>query len=124
MTPNEQKVSTAKGMSPVTDALLDQMVPAIVAEVDPEQVILFGSRARGDAREDSDVDLVVVEAEPFGKTRSRRLEAARVYEAVAGFDALTDILIYSRDEVDHWRNSVNHVLVRALREGTVLYERA
>ena len=57
MTPNEQKVSTAKGMVPVTDALLDQMVQAIVAEVDPEQVILFGSRARGDAREDSDVDL-------------------------------------------------------------------
>ena len=111
-------------MTQVTDALLDQMVQAIVAEVDPEQVILFGSYARGDAREDSDVDLVVVEAEPFGKTRSRRLEAARVYESVAGFDALTDILIYSRDEVDHWRDSVNHVLARALREGTVLYERA
>ena len=124
MTPNEPKAPTARGMAPVTDALLDQMVQAIVAEVDPEQVILFGSRARGDAREDSDVDLVVVEAEPFGKTRSRRLEAARVYGAVAGFDALTDILIYSRDEVDHWRDSVNHVLARALREGTVLYERA
>ena len=124
MTPNEQKDPTTKGMVPVTDKLLDQMVQAIVAEVDPEQVILFGSRARGDAREDSDVDLVVVEAEPFGKTRSRRLEAARVYEAVAGFDALTDILIYSRDEVDHWRDSVNHVLARALREGMVLYERA
>ena len=123
MTPNEPKAPTARGMAPVTDALLDQMVQAIVAEVDPEQVILFGSRARGDAREDSDVDLVVVEAEPFGKTRSRRLEAARVYGAVAGFDALTDILIYSRDEVDHWRDSVNHVLARALREGTVLYER-
>ena len=67
MTPNEPKAPTARGMAPVTDALLDQMVQAIVAEVDPEQVILFGSRARGDAREDSDVDLVVVEAEPFGK---------------------------------------------------------
>ncbi len=110
-------------MTQVTDALLDRMVQAIVAEVGPEQVILFGSRARGDAREDSDVDLIVVEAEPFGETRSRRLEAARVYEAVAGFDALTDILLYSRDEVEHWRDSVNHVLARALREGTVLYDR-
>ena len=36
---------------PVTDALLDRMVQAIVDEVDPEQVILFGSRGRGDARE-------------------------------------------------------------------------
>ncbi len=44
-------------MPQVTDDLLDQMIQAIVTEVDPEQVILFGSRARGDAREDSDVDL-------------------------------------------------------------------
>ena len=123
MTPNEQKVSTAKGTVPVTDALLDQMVQAIVAEVDPEQVILFGSRARGDAREDSDVDLVVVEAEPFGKTRSRRLEAVRLWKSLSGFIVPKDILVYSRDEVEYWRDSLNHVLARALREGRVLYER-
>ena len=110
-------------MIQVTDEVLDRMVRAIVEAVDPEQVILFGSRARGDAREESDVDLVVVESEPFGKTRSRRLEAARVYEALADFDTLTDVLLYSRDEVQHRRNSVNHVLARALREGTVLYDR-
>ena len=110
-------------MSPVTDALLDQMVQAIVAEVDPEQVILFGSRARGDAREDSDVDLVVVEAEPFGKTRSRRLEAVRLWKSLSGFIVPKDILVYSRDEVEYWRDSLNHVLARALREGKVLYER-
>ena len=123
MTPNEQKVSTAKGMVPVTDALLDQMVQAIVAEVDPEQVILFGSRARGDAREDSDVDLVVVEAEPFGPERSRRQELVRLYHALVEFPVSTDILVYSHDDVDYWRDSLNHVLARALREGKVLYER-
>ena len=110
-------------MIPVTDEVLDRMVRAIVEAVDPEQVILFGSRARGDARESSDVDLVVVESEPFGKTRSRRLEAARVYEALADFDTLTDVLLYSRDEVRRRRNSANHVLADALREGRVLYGR-
>ena len=110
-------------MIPVTDELLDRMVRAIVEAVDPEQVILFGSRARGDAREGSDVDLIVVESEPFGKTRSRRLEAARVYEALADFDTLTDVLLYSRDEVRHRRNSANHVLACALREGRMLYGR-
>ena len=54
-------------MTQVDDALLRQMVKTIVDEVDPEQVILFGSRARGDAAADSDVDFVVVEAAPFGK---------------------------------------------------------
>ena len=123
MTPNEQKIPTAKGMVPVTDALLDQMVQAIVAEVDPEQVILFGSRARGDAREDSDVDLVVVEAEPFGPGRSRRQELVRLYHALVEFPVSTDVLVYSHDDVDYWRDSLNHVLARALREGKVLYER-
>ena len=37
-------------MIPITDALIDEMVQAIVDEVDPEQVILFGSRARGEER--------------------------------------------------------------------------
>ena len=110
-------------MTQVTDALLDQMVQAIVDEVDPEQVILFGSRARGEEREDSDVDLVVVEAEPFGKTRSRRLEAVRLWRTLSRFVVPKDILVYSRDEAERWRGSIDHVLARALREGWVLYER-
>ena len=110
-------------MTPVTDELLDQMVRAIVEAVDPEQVILFGSRARGDAREASDVDLVVVESEPFGKTRSRRLEAVRLWQALSSFVVPKDILVYSLDEVALWRDSLNHVLAQALREGKVLYER-
>ena len=114
-------------MVQVTDALLEQMVEKIVAEVDPEQIILFGSRARGDARAGSDVDLVVVESEPFGQERSKRLEAARLYRTLSGFlvSKRLDILdsLYSRDEVDYWRDSLNHVLARALREGRVLYER-
>ena len=110
-------------MTPVTDALLDQMVRAIVAEVDPEQVILFGSRARGDARENSDVDLIVVECEPFGPERSRHQEMVRIYHALAGFLVPADVLVYSHEDVAYWRDSLNHVLARALREGKVLYER-
>lgn len=110
-------------MIQVTDEVLDRMVRAIVEAVEPEQVILFGSRARGDAREESDVDLVVVESEPFGKTRSRRLEAVRLWRALSGFLVPKDILVYSRDEVALWRDSLNHVLAQALREGKVLYER-
>ena len=104
-------------------ASLDRMARAIVDEADPEQVILFGSRARGNATAESDVDLIVVEAEPFGDGRSRRAEEARLYRALAGFEAEVDVLVYCRDEVDYWRDSLNHVLARALREGRVLYER-
>ena len=109
-------------MIPVTDELLDAMVRAIVDEVDPERVILFGSRARGEARRESDIDLIVIEAEPFGPARSRRREAARLYRATARFPVPADILVFSRAEADYWRDSLNHVLARALREGRVLHE--
>ena len=110
-------------MTPTNAAPLDRMVRAIVDEADPERVILFGSRARGDARPDSDVDLVVVESEPFGEGRSRFAEMARLDRAVAEFGVSADILVYGRDDVEYWRDSPNHVLARALREGRTLYER-
>ena len=107
----------------VTDAVIAEMVETLVKEADPEQVILFGSRGRGDARADSDVDLIVVEAEPFGPGRDRVKEMARLYKALAGFLVPADILVYSREDVEYWRDSLNHVLARALREGRVVYER-
>ena len=110
-------------MTQVDRALLERMVQAIVDEVDPEQVILFGSRARGDAGPGSDVDLIVVESGPFGESRDRDVEEARLWRALASFHVPKDILVYSRDEVEYWRDSLNHVLARALREGSTLYER-
>lgn len=111
-------------MEPVAvDQILPKMVETIVTEVDPEQVILFGSHARGDASEDSDIDLIVVETGPFDKNRDRGAEAVRLWRALAGFAVSKDILVYIRDEVEYWRDSLNHVLARALREGRVLYER-
>ena len=100
------------------------MTAAIVDAADPEQVILFGSRARGDAGPDSDVDLVVIETEPFGPGRDRRAESTRLSRALAEFRVPKDILVYSRDEAEYWRDSLNNVLARALREGKVLYERS
>jgi len=107
----------------VDDALLQRMTAALVEAADPEQVILFGSHARGEAGPESDVDLIVVEAEPFGPDRDVHLEEARLRRALPGFDVSVDILVFSRDDVDYWRDSLNHVLARALREGKVLYER-
>lgn len=103
------------------EALLHQLVETIVREVSPEAIILFGSRARGDVRADSDVDLLVVETEPFSPQRSRRKESARLYMALRGLAISKDILLYGREEFDHWKNSLNHVVGRAHREGRVLH---
>lgn len=50
----------------ISDDLLRQMTRVIVQEVEPERIILFGSRVRGDAQPGSDVDLLV-SASPLGK---------------------------------------------------------
>lgn len=92
-------------MPDVTDALLDRMIRTIVDEVDPEQVILFGSRARGDARPDSDVDLLVIESKPFGAGRSRHAEEVRLNRALAASPFARDILVYSRDDIEQWRGT-------------------
>ena len=105
------------------ESLLRQIVNVIVREGAPEAIVLFGSRARGDARADSDVDLLVIEKEPFSPQRSRRKEVARLHMALRGLPLSKDILLYSRDEFEHWRNSSSHLIGRAGREGRVLHGR-
>jgi UTP:GlnB (protein PII) uridylyltransferase len=109
-------------MVSVSDELIDEMARRIVREVDPQRIILFGSWARGQANEQSDVDFLVVEREPFGQNRSRRREAARIWRCLSGFRVPADILVYSVSEVTQWKDSSHHVIAKALREGKVLYE--
>jgi len=107
----------------MNDKTLAQIVSTIVRVASPEQIILFGSHARGDAGPESDLDLLVVESGVFDQNRSRRTELVRLWKALAHFMIAKDILVYSKEEVERWRGSVNHVVANALREGRVLYER-
>lgn len=110
-------------MIEVTTDILQQMVDAIVNNVHPQQIILFGSRVRGNVTQDSDLDLLVVEQEPFENGRSRRKEMSRIRKALSSFRAPKDILVYSADEVGKWRNSLNHIIAKAYRDGEILYEK-
>ena len=109
---------------PNTDlSLLEQMVEVIVKIAQPERIILFGSRAKGTEEENSDYDFLVIDAKPFSKSRSRIKQISKVSQALASFRVSADLLLYSTDEVDYWSNSLNHVVGRALREGSIVYER-
>jgi len=108
----------------IPDDMIDRITQRIVSEVHPQRILLFGSRARGQANQDSDIDLLVIEREPFGESRSRRKEAARIWRCLSQFRIPTDILVYSTGEVDQWKGSSHHVIGRAVREGKVLYESA
>lgn len=101
----------------------NDIVKAIRAEISPEKIILFGSRARGDSRSDSDIDLLIIESEPFSKSRSRLKEVAKIRRALRHTPCSKDILLYSKDEIEYWKDSVNHVIAQSMKEGRVLYER-
>ncbi|MCG3195587.1 MAG: hypothetical protein GHCLOJNM_00053 [bacterium] len=105
----------------LSEETLSEMCEAVVKAVNPEEVYLLGSRARGEARFDSDVDLLVVESEPFGPNRSRLDEINRVYDALDVFEVPKDILVFSREEFENWKHSLNHVIGRCHREGKRLY---
>ncbi len=109
---------------PVTEHLITQMTATIVATASPEAVVLFGSRATGCATEGSDVDFLVIQSDDYGPSRPRHEEAVRILRALAPTLVPADVLVYSRREVEEWRDSRNHIVGRALREGRVLYGRA
>lgn len=111
-------------MVSLSEQLIDEMVRAIVQEVEPQRIYLFGSHARGDQTAASDVDLLIVEDEGFGPDRSRWSELKRIRKALRPFRVPKDVLVYSRDEFDTWEDSLNHVVARAVREGRLLYERS
>lgn len=108
---------------PNLDSAARAVVEATVSAVDPDQVILFGSRARGDAQADSDIDLLVVMRAPFSAEHSRQNQLRRIRRALRDCRLPVDILLFSREEVDTWRNSPNHVIGRSLREGVAVYAR-
>jgi uncharacterized protein len=112
-----------ENMTPATDMLIQEMARAIVREVNPRKVILFGSYGKGNPGRDSDVDLLIIQDKPFGKDRSRFREISKVRRVLSQFRVPKDILVYSSDEVAKWENSMNHILAHCLREGRVLYER-
>ena len=102
------------------EAKLGEMVRRIVDGFHPQKIILFGSRARGDAAPDSDADLLVV----MHVKGSRRRQAARMDEALAGIGLPKDIIIVTPSEFERLRHVVGGIVYPAVREGRVLYDRA
>lgn len=93
-------------------------VEVLVREADPEQVILFGSHARGEAGPNSDLDLLVVERE----VPSRLAEMARLRRALSPLRIPVDVLVIDLKQLTScWADFPGTYLYDALREGRVLY---
>lgn len=102
----------------VDDNLMSEIVRRIVAEARPQKVVLFGSRGRGEARPDSDIDLLVVSND----SRSRAQRAADLYGVLSDIIIPMDVLVYRPEEIEEWQNVPQAFVTTPMREGRVLYE--
>jgi uncharacterized protein len=100
------------------EALLREITGRIRAVSDPEQIILFGSYARGDAGPDSDLDLLVIEREVAAPRRA----STALRRVLRGLPAPVDVIVASSSDVERYRDITGLVLYPALREGRVLYD--
>ncbi|MBN2705811.1 MAG: nucleotidyltransferase domain-containing protein [Deltaproteobacteria bacterium] len=100
--------------------LLKNMTERLVAEFDPDQVILFGSHAWGHPDENSDVDLYVVVPDSVEKPLSR---ARRALRCLSGLQVPKDVLVRTRREANKYRNVHASLENLVFEKGRILYER-
>jgi predicted nucleotidyltransferase len=105
-------------MAKPRNALLRELVRRIRATAEPEKIILFGSRARGDEHSDSDLDIFIV----MDSDLPRYKRPVPFYRALAGLGVAKDILVYTPAEVEEWKTASCSLVATVLREGMVLYE--
>jgi len=104
----------------ITEELLQEVVRRIVSVGSPNKIVLFGSWARGQARPDSDLDLLIIEDSDL--PRHRRARRHRM--ALLGLFPAKDIVVWTPGEVMQWQHVPNAFITTILAEGRVLYERS
>ena len=113
------KAATPRGTQDTHSELLAEITRRIRAISDPQQIILFGSYARGEQSPDSDLDLLVIKDE----VDSIRAETTRIYRALADLTVPIDVVVVRTAYVERYGDLIGTVVRPALREGRVLYAR-
>lgn len=95
------------------------MARKIAERFHPERVVLFGSHARGEAAENSDIDLLVVmqNLPPRG-----RRSAPIILMLAQEYDLPVDVIVCSPESLEHGKDLPGSFPQRILKEGVVLYE--
>jgi len=101
----------------ITCDQIDAAVRALAKAAAPERIVLFGSYARGDASEHSDLDLLVIEKE----LPDQAGEMVRLRRLLRPMRIPVDVLVFSRADVERLGKQPGSVLYWALREGKVVH---
>ncbi|MBI4318845.1 MAG: nucleotidyltransferase domain-containing protein [Chloroflexi bacterium] len=90
----------------------------VVRHYNPEKVIVFGSYARGDVHEGSDLDLIIVK-----ETHERFTDRIGTVLRACDFDVAVEPLVYTPAELQRMVDRGSDFILTALKEGRVVYER-
>ncbi len=103
----------------ITPQTLNKIVRKIVEAVHPYRIYLFGSRAKGTEREDSDIDLFIL-ADMEGSRRKRSICIRKLFPKR---DFSIDVLVFRPEEFERQKTLINSISHIVSKEGKVLYER-
>jgi predicted nucleotidyltransferase len=84
------------------------------------RVVLFGSRSRGNSRNDSDVDILVISDNEYKPQEKINLESAINKILVKAYHLPFDVLLYSSSEIERKKREKSLVIYHALQEGLEL----
>jgi predicted nucleotidyltransferase len=104
----------------ISEETIKKAVARLVEVARPQKIYLFGFYARGDAREQSDLDFFVVEK----ALKSRREEMVRLHDAIRPMRIPVDILVISEDAYAEWADVQGTVIYKAKTEGRLCYEKS
>lgn len=103
----------------ISEHVIKKVAERIGIASNAERVILFGSHARGNAAEGSDVDLMIIAESDLPRfKRSRKL-----YKLFRPYPFGMDLVVYTPEEVDKGKRSPISFVSSVLREGKTLYGR-
>jgi len=77
---------------------IDAAIRTLAAAAQPERIVLFGSYARDEARDDSDLDLLVIERQVEDRAR----EMVRLRRILRPLRIPVDVLVVSTEDVARW----------------------
>ena len=101
------------------DTILLRIIDIIVKTFDPDTIILFGSRARGDAHENSDFDICVLKKGITG----RRTIARTLYRALYGVGVPVELIVDTPDTLKKYKDNKHLIYCEISRYGKMIYEK-